>query len=90
MKRFSMFAVCLFILILSTAALAQTPQVQDGKRKANRNHGQPKKMKKMDANSDGQITRDEWKGRDRRFQKADLNNDGVISVDEIKARRRKA
>ncbi|MEK7833464.1 MAG: hypothetical protein AAB401_20400, partial [Acidobacteriota bacterium] len=77
--RFSIFAVCLLALILSTAAFAQDPLGQRGKRKV-RNHGG--KLKKMDTNQDGQITRDEWKGRDRGFQKADRNNDGIINREE--------
>jgi Ca2+-binding EF-hand superfamily protein len=36
----------------------------------------------MDANRDGQITRDEWKGRPKAFGKLDKNNDGTISRQE--------
>ena len=84
-KRFSMFAICLTALILSTAVFAQdqtSPQTQ----RNGRRHGG--KLKKMDTNQDGQITRDEWKGRDRGFQKADQNNDGVISHEEALTSRR--
>ncbi|MFN0109846.1 MAG: hypothetical protein ACKVZH_13405, partial [Blastocatellia bacterium] len=76
MKRISIVAATLLALALSAVAFAQTPQTQGGKRKANRNQGS-KKLKKMDTNLDGQISRDEWKGRDRGFQKSDQNNDGI-------------
>lgn len=85
MKRFSIIAACLFALILSTAAFAQKPS---GQRNRSGRH-QGKKLKKMDANQDGQITRAEWKGRDRGFQKADRNNDGIISNEEALAGGRK-
>lgn len=81
MKRFSIITVCLFALILSTTAFAQDPA--NGK---SRKHS--KKLKKMDPNQDGQITRDEWKGRDRGFQKADRNNDGIINREEALAGKR--
>lgn len=86
MKRFSIIATCLFALILSTTVWAQNPTERGGKR-GGRNRSN--KLKKMDANQDGQITRDEWKGRDRGFQKADRNNDGIISRDEALAGGRK-
>lgn len=85
MKRFSIIAACLFALILSTAAFAQNPS---GQRNRSGRH-QGKKLKKMDTNHDGQITRGEWKGRDRGFQKADQNGDGIITGQEIKSRKRK-
>ncbi|MEO6727102.1 MAG: hypothetical protein ABIU20_09080 [Blastocatellia bacterium] len=86
MKRFSILTACLFALALATAAFAQNPQPPQGKR-AGRPHG---KLKKMDANRDGQITRDEWKGKSKGFDRADQNNDGTISRDEAMAGRKAA
>ena len=87
MKWFSIFAAGLLALMLSTVAFAQDPQTQpnqQGKHLAGKRAG---KLKKMDANQDGQITRDEWKGRDGGFQKIDRNNDGTISREEATAGR---
>ncbi|MEP7341930.1 MAG: hypothetical protein ABI977_29635 [Acidobacteriota bacterium] len=81
MKRFSIFTACLSALLfitLATAAFSQDPSATQGKR-AGRHH---RKLKKMDANRDGQITRDEWKGRPKAFGKLDKDNDGTISRQE--------
>lgn len=85
-KWFSSFAICVLAIILSTAAFAQDPS-RPIRQRHGRHHGA--KLKKMDTNQDGQITRDEWKGRDRGFQRADRNNDGVISREEVLTGRRK-
>ena len=86
MKHFSIIVTCLFALILSTTVLAQNP-TERGNKRGGRNRSS--KLKKMDANQDGQITRDEWKGQVRGFQKADRNNDGVINSEEVLAGGRK-
>ena len=88
MKRVSIFMTCLSALLmmaLATAAFPQDPQTSQGKR-AGRHHG---KLKKMDANHDGQVTRNEWKGKPKKFDKLDTNHDGVITKEEIKARHHK-
>lgn len=87
MKLFSIFAAGVLALALSTVAVAQDPQTQpnrQGKRHAGKRAG---KLKKMDANQDGQISRDEWKGQDGGFQKLDRNNDGIINREEAAAGR---
>ena len=38
------------------------------------------RLKAMDTNGDGIITRDEWRGDDASFRKHDRNGDGVISA----------
>ena len=38
----------------------------------------------MDANSDGRITRNEWRGSDTSFKVHDWNGDGVLSGDEVR------
>ena len=40
-------------------------------------------VEKMDADKDGNITREEWKGREQGFQRLDKNKDGKITSDEI-------
>lgn len=82
MRRFSIFAVCLFALALSTAAFAQNPQDPQGRRAQRKGRDHGGKLKKMDANQDGQITREEWKGRPEGFSKIDRNNDGTINREE--------
>lgn len=87
-KRFSILFTCLFTLIFSMAVFAQDPPKTQSPPNGRQKNGKLKKLKKMDANKDGQITREEWKGRARGFQKADRNNDGIITKDELKGRRR--
>ena len=43
-------------------------------------------MKKLDANSDGKVTREEFKGSDKRFQWLDANKDGVITIEDFEKR----
>lgn len=84
MKRVSIFSACLSILLivaLATAAFPQDLQTSEGQR-AGRRHG---KLKKMDANHDGQVTRNEWKGKPKKFNKLDANHDGVVTKEEFKA-----
>ena len=38
----------------------------------------------MDSNSDGVITRREWRGSDRSFEVHDWNRDGILSGDEVR------
>jgi len=38
----------------------------------------------MDQNSDGRISRDEWRGSDRSFAVHDWNGDGMLSGDEVR------
>jgi hypothetical protein len=43
------------------------------------------KMRGLDRNGDGVITRAEWRGNDRSFQRHDHNGDGVISRSDVRA-----
>jgi EF hand len=43
------------------------------------------RFKKVDANGDGVISRDEWRRNPRAFDRFDTNHDGVVSADELKA-----
>jgi Ca2+-binding EF-hand superfamily protein len=54
----------------------------------NQNQGQVSQIssmrfRRLDANNDGKITRDEWRGNQRAFQNYDWNNDGVLSGEEV-------
>lgn len=52
-----------------------------------RGHGPRHMLKKMDANNDGRITRDEFNtATQERFKRMDQNNDGVIAGDELQRR----
>lgn len=42
-------------------------------------------FKKLDANSDGKITKDEAGKRWDRLSKADANDDGAVTLEELKA-----
>src|SRR5262249_48157553 len=83
MKRFSIFAVCMFALLLGTAAFAQDSQGQPGLRQRGLNRG--KRMKRMDVNNDGAISREEWKGKPQVFDRLDKNGDGSLSREELSA-----
>jgi Ca2+-binding EF-hand superfamily protein len=41
------------------------------------------RFRRMDANNDGRVTREEWRGNARSFQNYDWNNDGMLSGDEV-------
>ena len=83
MKRFSMIAAGLLALALTAGTLAQDPTTQS----PGREH-RGGKLRKLDANNDGQITRDEWKGKPKGFGRLDRNNDNIVSREEAAAARR--
>lgn len=43
------------------------------------------RFKAMDANSDGAVTKEEWRGPAERFDAIDTNHDGKISAAELAA-----
>jgi hypothetical protein len=63
---------------LAGAALAQPPAGGPPMDPAAR-------FKMMDANSDGAVTKDEWKGPAERFDAIDTNHDGKITAAEMAA-----
>lgn len=53
----------------------------------NRNQpGNGMRFRRVDANNDGVISRNEWRGDARSFQMYDWNSDGVLSGDEVSVR----
>jgi Ca2+-binding EF-hand superfamily protein len=82
MKRFSIFAVCVLVLQLCAAAFAQNPQGQPVPRQRG-GPGREKRLKRMDINNDGAISRDEWKGRLQVFDGIDKNGDGSLTREEL-------
>ena len=47
------------------------------------------RMRGMDRNRDGRITRSEWRGNDRAFERLDRNGDGVLAGRELRANGRR-
>ena len=78
-KITSACALTMAVLALPAMALnTNQPYSTNGQRQ---NQGQRQnRLKAMDRNGDGSITRDEWTGDDASFQKHDRNGDGVISA----------
>jgi hypothetical protein len=70
--------IALAATAVAGAAMAQAPAGGGGMDPAAR-------FKAMDANSDGSITKDEWKGPAERFDAIDTNHDGKISAAELAA-----
>jgi Ca2+-binding EF-hand superfamily protein len=56
-----------------------SPNAQSSSTQSSRNM----RFRRMDANVDGQISRNEWRGNSQSFQNFDWNNDGVLSGDEV-------
>lgn len=83
MKRFSIIAASLLALALTAVTLAQDPTTQSQGRE--RRGG---KLQKLDANNDGQLSRDEWKGKPKGFRRLDRNNDNIVSREEAATARR--
>jgi len=84
MKRFSIFAAYMGALLLAASAFAQDPQGRRGPRQRGGAGGE-KRMKRMDINNDGAISRDEWKGQSDIFDKIDKNGDGSLTREEFGA-----
>ncbi|MGH8637534.1 MAG: EF-hand domain-containing protein, partial [Burkholderiales bacterium] len=47
------------------------------------------RLRAMDRDNDGVITRAEWRGSDEGFREQDTNDDGVLSGDEVRFARRR-
>ena len=82
MKRFSILAACVLILLTSISIFAQDPQGQPGPRRRGGVNGE-RRMKRMDINNDGAVSRDEWKGKPEVFARIDKNGDGSVTREEF-------
>src|SRR5215813_1408955 len=100
MNRFLIFAACVLTFLTSISVLAQAPQAAQTPRSAQAPQSQPgprqrgglnveKRMKRMDINNDGVISRDEWKGKAEVFDKIDKNGDGSLTREELDAAARR-
>jgi Ca2+-binding EF-hand superfamily protein len=90
MKRFLIIAAFVIAHLTSISVLAQDPQGQPGPRRRGGIKGE-KRMKTMDINNDGAISREEWKGKPEVFNRIDKNSDGSITREEFgSAARRQA
>lgn len=45
-------------------------------------------LREMDTDSDGNISRSEWKGKEEMFNRLDANSDGLLSRDELRGARK--
>jgi Ca2+-binding EF-hand superfamily protein len=87
MKRLLIFAAFVFAHLASITVLAQDPQVRPGPRQ--RGPDGEKRMKRMDINNDGAVSRDEWKGNPEVFDRIDKNGDGSLTREEFGAAARR-
>jgi Ca2+-binding EF-hand superfamily protein len=79
--RPQVFAVAVALALpLAGSGMATTADAQ-GNRQA---QGNRMRFAAMDANSDGRITREEWRGSDTSFKVHDWNGDGVLSGNEVR------
>ena len=87
MKRLLIFTACVFAHLASIIVFAQVPQGRPA-----RQRGGPdgeKRMKRMDINNDGAVSRDEWKGKPVAFDRIDKNGDGSVTREELGAAARR-
>jgi Ca2+-binding EF-hand superfamily protein len=88
MKRFTIFAAYILAFLASISVLAQDPQGQSSPRQRGGPNGE-KRMKRMDINNDGAISRDEWKGKPEAFDRIDKDGDNLITREELGAAARR-
>lgn len=82
MIRISVIVACLMVTLLSSEAVAQA----DGQKRA-RDRGQ--RLKRLDADGDGRIARNEWKRKSNVFDRLDANGDGFVTDEELRATSRR-
>src|SRR4051812_19501051 len=84
-KAGTIAAIVLCAAVTPAIALAQG----NGNGRANgqnRETREQMRLRAMDTDNDGVITRAEWQGDDQSFREHDLNHDGVLSGDEVNPR----
>jgi Ca2+-binding EF-hand superfamily protein len=69
-------------LLTSISALAQDSQGQPGPRQRGGSNVE-KRMKRLDINNDGVISRDEWKGKPEAFDRIDKDGDDSLTREEF-------
>jgi Ca2+-binding EF-hand superfamily protein len=80
-------------VILMTCLAVSVPAMAAGrgqKRQARIQQRLEKRMKALDANHDGAISRDEWKGKTKAFDRLDANHDNVLNAQELQRAMRRA
>jgi Ca2+-binding EF-hand superfamily protein len=82
MKRLLIFTACVFAHLASIMVLAQVPQGRPGPRQRGGPDGE-RRMKRLDINNDGAVSRDEWKGKPEAFGRIDKNGDGSVTREEF-------
>ena len=88
MKRLLIFTACVFAHLASIIVLAQVPQGRPGPRQRGGLDGE-RRMKRLDINNDGAVSRDEWKGKPEAFGRIDKNGDGSVTREEFGAAARR-
>jgi hypothetical protein len=74
--------------VLGAGGSTQPPQAEPAKKKAAKGIGKTdqanslERLKAMDADDDGKISRDEWKGAPALFERIDRDKDGFITGEE--------
>ena len=83
MKRFAVLTI-LTVLTICSFALGQDQTPRTGRRQAGAH-----RLKSLDVDQDGRISRDEWKRTPEIFDRLDANHDGAVTRDEFQAARGK-
>jgi Ca2+-binding EF-hand superfamily protein len=81
MKKAALTGVVLAICVAFTGSAMAAEGGQKPQKKAEKRLAA--QFKKLDANHDGAISRDEWKGRPKAFDRLDADRNGSLSPKEL-------